>query len=67
MGKHGKNKDKPGGWSGKSPQQKADEFDASHDASQKRAAGRPWDRPAPIQGTDNTGGDIGIPASGPSE
>ena len=61
MGKRRKGGDAPQDtWASKSPQQKADAFDASH----ARHSGKgvpPLPEPA-----DRHGGDVGIPASGPS-
>lgn len=52
-------------WASKSPQEKADAFDASYEAHQARAEAREERLPLPDEGR-NYGGSVGIPASGPS-
>lgn len=49
-------------WADKSPQEKADAFDASYAAHQ----GRPIIPPALPEQTSDHGGNAGIPSSGPS-
>lgn len=64
MGKRRKGDDAPatGAWADKSPQEKADAFDASYAAHQ----GRPIIPPALPEQTSDHGGNAGIPSSGPS-
>jgi len=70
FGKHRKASSDEGGnrsgdWAKKTPEQKADLFDASIDHSERLAAQRDPLRPAPIEGGDKqSGGNIGISADG---
>lgn len=65
MGKRRKGGDAPATdtWSGKSPQEKADAFDASYAA---HSGPRPVIPPALPEQVSDRGGDVGIPARGPS-
>lgn len=62
MGKRRKGDDAPatGAWADKSPQGKADAFDASYEAHSGRGVPPLPDTP------DSYGGNAGIPSSGPS-
>lgn len=66
MGKRRKGGDAPQDtWAGQSPQQKAKAFDDSFEAHQAKAEARAERLPLPAEGR-NYGGNVGIPASGPS-